>query len=415
MKRISTNMPNYDMQYHMRLREWKMNQMQNKIAGQTKIQELRDDPVAAAHSSRYQSHITRLNRFSENVQRIQGNGRVVEGYMQEALNILHRVRELAVTGATGTFTTQEKQYMGEEINQLMREFLEITNAQSGDGTTLFSGDNSLAHAFRASYGNVKGSSQDVITSVEFVGTIHENLAEISEGSFIATNYPGNKVFWAEQQTVISAVDAGEYQVPGDTAISIDGNEIKLTAGDTIHSIISKINDSGAAVKAKLDPVLNSLVLITTSPHQLWLEDVGGGTVLQDVGVLSDTGSLAPNNYAPDTSISGGSVFDMMIHIRDALYRGDSIEIGGSGIQGIDTAMDNLLTSMAELGARDKRLEIVGERLAFEIPKMIQRNSVEVDLDMAEAITNLKMLEYTHKAALQTAGRILQPTLLDFMR
>ena len=408
-------MPNNDMQYYMRLREWKMQQTQNKIAGQTRIQNLRDDPVAAAHSSRYQSQITRLSRFSENVERIQGNGRIVEGYMQEALNILQRVRELAVTGATGTFTTQDKQYMGEEINQLMKEFLEISNAQSGDGTTLFSGDNTLAHAFRPSFGNVKGSRENVITSVEYVGTIRENLSEISEGSYIATNYPGNKVFWAEQQTVISAVDAGDYQVPADTAISIDGKEIQLNTGDTIHSIITKINDSGAAVKAKLDPILNSMVLITTSPHQLWLEDVGDGTVLKDIGILSDTGSLAPNNISPDASISGGSVFDTMIHVRNALYQGDTIEIGGSGIRGIDTAMDNLLTSMAELGARDKRLDIVGERLSFEIPKMIQRNSTEVDLDMAEAITNLKMLEFTHKAALQTAARILQPTLLDFMR
>jgi flagellar hook-associated protein 3 FlgL len=392
-----------------------MNQMQNKIAGQTKILELRDDPVAAAHSSRYQSHITRLSRFSENVQRVQGNSRVVEGYMEEALSILHRVRELAVTGATDTFTTQEKQYMGEEINQLMREFLALTNAQSGDGTTLFSGDNTFSQAFRASFGNVTGSKQEVITSVEYIGTIKENLAEISEGSFIATNYPGNKVFWAEQQTIISSVNAGEYQVSEDTAIRIDGKEVSLNTGDTIHSVISKINDSGAAVRAKLDPIQNSLVLITTNPHQLWLEDVGEGTVLQDVGILSQTGSLPPNNIAPDASMSGGSVFDMMIHLRDALFRGDTIEIGGSGIQGIDTAMDNLLTAMATLGARDKRLQVVGERLAFEIPKMIQRNSVEVDLDMAEAITNLKMLEYTHKAALQTAGRILQPTLLDFMR
>ena len=54
-------------------------------------------------------------------------------------------------------------------------------------------------------------------------------------------------------------------------------------------------------------------------------------------------------------------------------------------------------------------------LTFEMPKMIQRNAVEVDIDYAEAITDLKMLEYAHKAALQTAGRILQPTLLDYMR
>jgi phage-related minor tail protein len=38
-----------------------------------------------------------------------------------------------------------------------------------------------------------------------------------------------------------------------------------------------------------------------------------------------------------------------------------------------------------------------------------------NIDMTKAITDLKMLEYTHKAAMQTAARILQPTLLDFLR
>ena len=61
------------------------------------------------------------------------------------------------------------------------------------------------------------------------------------------------------------------------------------------------------------------------------------------------------------------------------------------------------------------LEVIGDRLSYEIPEMINRNSKEVDLDLSEAIMDLKMYEYTHKAALQTAGRILQPTLLDFLR
>jgi flagellar hook-associated protein 3 FlgL len=59
--------------------------------------------------------------------------------------------------------------------------------------------------------------------------------------------------------------------------------------------------------------------------------------------------------------------------------------------------------------------MVEKRLISEIPETVKMDAQEVDLDMAEAITNLKMLEYTHKAALQTAGRILQPTLLDFLR
>ena len=415
MKRISTNMPNNDMQYYMRLREWKMNQVQNQIADQTRIKELRDDPVAAAHSVRYSSHIVRLNRFAKNIQSVQDSGRIAEGYLQESLSLMQRIREIAVTGAQGTFTNQEKGYMAEEVDQLLQEFIELANAQSGNGTMLFSGDNVFAKPYRISMGHVTGSPGEVITSVDYVGTVKKNLVEISEGSFIESNFPGNMIFWAEQQQLISDRDASAYQVLEDSSIRIDGKEIPLKAGDTVHAIIAKINYSGAAVKAKMDPVQNSLVLQTTIPHQLWIEDGVNGTVFKDLGVLSSVGSLAPNNISPDARLSGGSTFDMIIHLRDALYRGDTIDIGGSGLRGIDSAMNNLLTSLAELGAKDKRLETVGERVAYEIPEMIQRNSKEVDLDLSEAITELKMLEYSHKAALQTAGRILQPTLLDFLR
>jgi flagellar hook-associated protein 3 FlgL len=35
--------------------------------------------------------------------------------------------------------------------------------------------------------------------------------------------------------------------------------------------------------------------------------------------------------------------------------------------------------------------------------------------MTDAATDLKMLDFVHKASLQTAARILPPTLLDFLR
>lgn len=415
MKRVSTQLPNMDMQYHLRLREWKMNEMQNKIAGQTRILNLRDDPVAAAHSVRFKSALTRLTKFADNVGTIQSQYRTAEGYMQETVNILQRVREIAVTGAHGTFSKQQTTYMAEEVNQLLNELVEIGNARGPKGTYLFAGDRNQSEPFRTVEGHVREGVGKVITDVEYVGTIHNSQAEISDGSYVNTGVVGNRVFWAEQQTLIASRDAANYQVPVDSAIMIDGTEIQLRAGDTAHAIIAKINSADVPVKAKLDPVQNSLVLQTTTPHQLWMEDVGESTVLKDLGVLSENSYLPPNNIADDARITGGSMYDMIIHLRDSLYNGDVIDTGGSALRGIDSALNNVLTEMAELGAQDERLQFIAKRIDAEIPKVVGNDSRETDLDMAAAITNLKMLEYTHKAALQTAGRILRPTLLDFLR
>ena len=91
MQRISTNMPNEDMQYHLRIREWRMNELQNKIAEQTRIKELRDDPVGAAHSTRYQSLLARLNRYTETI----GTVEVPNGTYQQLRFKFHKDEDLA--------------------------------------------------------------------------------------------------------------------------------------------------------------------------------------------------------------------------------------------------------------------------------------------------------------------------------
>ena len=414
MMRISTNMPNDDMQYHSRIREWRMNTLQNKMAEQTRIKELRDDPVGAAHSTRYQSHIYRLNRFLDNTETLRSNYKLTEDYVRSTNDILHRVREIAIQGANSTYSKDQKKMMAVQINELLNELVGNANARSGDGNTLFSGDKTQSLPFRVLSGNVPGADGQVITSVMYTGAAAKNMSEVSENSFMPVSFAGNNVFWAEQNEVMADSDATGYVVMNDTAILIDGSRVELKAGDNVQAIIAKINNSEAGVKASLDPVKNSLVIQTTFPHQLWMEDEGDGTTLSDLGILSSLGR-PPFNVSSDARTSGGSMFDMVIFLRDALFNGDTLDVGGAGLKGIDLAQNVVLSSLAEIGSQYERLEVIGDRLSYEIPEMINRNSKEVDLDLSEAIMNLKMYEYTHKAALQTAGRILQPTLLDFLR
>ncbi len=415
MNRISTDMTNNDMQYQLRIREKKLNDIQNKIAGQTRIKELRDDPIAASHSVRYKSHISRLKQFTENIGEIQSRSRIAEGYLQEAIGIMNRVNEIAVQGANGTYQKSDTMIMGDEVDQLLNELINISNAKTGDGTTVFSGDRALSNAFRTAKGYVEGSGKEVVTSVEYTGTVKPNNAEISEGAYIESNFPGNRIFWAEEQILISSRNSENFYVKEDSSILIDNLRIDLKEGDNIHSVIAKINDSGTPVKASIDPVKNSLMLVTTEPHQIWLEDEGKGTVLKDLGIIGADNSRPPHNISDEARISGGSAFDMVIKLRDTLYSGNTLDIGSGALKGIQNSINHLVSRTARLGAGDERLELAKNRLEYEIPEMMARDSRETDIDLAEAITELKMLEHTKTASLQTAARILKPTLLDFLR
>ncbi|MBN1410206.1 MAG: flagellar hook-associated protein 3 [Spirochaetales bacterium] len=414
MRRISTNMPNDDMQYHLRIREWKMNELNNKMASQTRIKDLRNDPVAAGKAVKFQSLLTRLNQFSKNIETMQGTNAIAEGYMNESMNILQRVRELAVQGGNAVYTKEQLGYMGEEVDRYLNEFVSIANARHGDGTTLFSGYRTRLEPFMVDMGHVTGGTGQKITNVTYIGNTGRNQAEISDGTFEQVNYPGNYVFWAENQSIYSTIDSTNYQVQQDSIIRIDDKQIELKAGDNLFAIAGKINDADVAIKAQVDPVQNSLILKSTIPHEIWVNDEKG-TVLTDLGIVAAGGRTPPLNVEKSATVFGASVFDVLIRLRDSFFNGDIKQIGGAGLRGIDDAITNMSSHLAEIGSRSNRLDATYKRLMDEIPDITELSSKETDLDLTQAITDLKMLEYTQKAALETAARIIKPTLLDYLR
>jgi flagellar hook-associated protein 3 FlgL len=137
--------------------------------------------------------------------------------------------------------------------------------------------------------------------------------------------------------------------------------------------------------------------------------------MEDLGIVSSRADSPPRNIAEDARVFGGSLFDSVIAVRDNLYQGDTIDLGGQALGGVDSALNNLLGNLGKLGAQDARLELAFERTQGEILDTTDQLSREIDVDVAETVTELRMLEYTHRVALQTAARIVPQTLLDFLR
>jgi len=111
MRRISSQMNNNNTQNNLRIQERRLNKINNQIGSQQKIQSLRDDPVAAGHLVKYQSYLNRVNNFEKNGQTLSDQFVYREGYMQNSLDIMQRVRELAVTGANGIYSQDDLRNM----------------------------------------------------------------------------------------------------------------------------------------------------------------------------------------------------------------------------------------------------------------------------------------------------------------
>ena len=415
MKRISSQLPSYDSSYYLRLREWELNRVNGNVASGSRIKDLRDDPLAAARSVRLQSAIFRSDQYASNVDTLRESLATSEGQLRSAMDVLQRIRELGVQGANGVYDASQLGYMGEEVDQLLAELVTIGNARDEAGNYLFSGTAVRTEPFRLTHGRVPGGAADLVTAVEYLGNDGHNPVEVTEGTAVSAAMPGNRAFWAEQQQIYSSVDATQYRVQADAAIRIDGVDIALATGDPVSAIMAKINDSGAPVRATLDPVTGGMVLQSTQPHQIALSDLGGATVLQDLGVLARGGSRPPLNTSQSARVFGGSIFDVVIHLRDSMLEGNSEKVGSSGLKGIENAITALAGTIAHVGAKDTRLEAVASRLSWEKPELIRFDNRERGLDLAEALTQLKAMQYGHEAALNVAAKVLTPTLLDFLR
>jgi flagellar hook-associated protein 3 FlgL len=335
--------------------------------------------------------------------------------MNEANAILQRVRDLAVQGSHGTFAPDDLKIMAGEINELIKELAVISNAQGPDGKQIFSGDRALSEPFRLVEGTVAGGGESMVVRVEYRGAGATRRTEISDGAYMDLDISGGEAFWAEKMQIVSTLDAGEYRVSTETSVFVDGVEIPLNTGDTVQAVIAKINDSPAPVKAYLDPQTRGLALEGTNAHLIRLEDKEGSQVLQDLGLIRGNPVNGAPNWGDSARVAGGSIFDMVIRLRDALYRGDQEFTGSLGIGGIDLALGNLEARIAELGSREERAEMIWQRLNQEIPDMTAQLGREAGLDFVDAATELGMMDFAHRAALQTAAKILPTTLLDFLR
>jgi flagellar hook-associated protein 3 FlgL len=419
MLRTSTDLMNDDMQFWTRRRERDMASAETKMARQTRIENLRDDPLGAARAVRYDSVGARLERFEKNAAWAEDQYKISEDYARQTLDVVQRLREIAVQGANGTYTKEDQKYMAQEVDQLLGEMVNMANARGPDGTYIFSGDKSRTEPFRTITGAAPGAAGEVTVGVQYLGAQGGPVAEISQGDYIPLSQSGADVFWAEKQQAVSSFDARDWRAAADATIYIDGKTVGVKAGDNVYAVAAKINDSGAAVKAMIDPRTFSLSLETTTAHQLRIEDGKSqdgrpGTVFRELGLLAASGS-APDNWAPTARISGGSLFDAAIRLRDSLNGGDVLEVGGAAIAGLDAGLDNLNRRVAEIGARSERLQTVSSRLNREIPDTTKLVADETDLDLAKAVTDYKMLDYAHKASLAFSGRIFSQTLLDFLR
>ncbi|WP_280769574.1 flagellar hook-associated protein FlgL [Salipaludibacillus daqingensis] len=136
---------------------------------------------------------------------------------------------------------------------------------------------------------------------------------------------------------------------------------------------------------------------------------------QNVEIELLKGVKVPVNMTPNKVFSEQLFADIQA-LEDMLNDPTTTAEDLSGmLDTLDVHINNSVDERAELGARMNRVEMIDNRVQEQevIAKRIMSDNEDADIE--KVIIALMSQENVHRAALSSSGRIIQPTLMDFLR
>ena len=200
--------------------------------------------------------------------------------------------------------------------------------------------------------------------------------------------------------------------------------VQASNGTYDEEELASINEEAKQLKEHLVDLANTNVngkyifngTITDTPPVM-MDDDGNITEMfpelkdRDVKIEVSGGTTLKANVDGNEAFNG--VFDAVDKFILRLEgNGEPLD---TSIAEIDTGINSIINSRAELGARMNRLELVENRLKEQEVVATSIMSKNEDIDYAETITKFITQESLHRAALSAGSKIIQPSLIDFLR
>ena len=125
----------------------------------------------------------------------------------------------------------------------------------------------------------------------------------------------------------------------------------------------------------------------------------------------------------DVNTSGQLLFDDLLSEEGSLSQLINVlkdpnttdEEIGAFLDYLDGQIDTFLKEQAKVGAKQNRVELMEDRISQQEVTATKILSENEDVDMEKVITELLTQGSVHRAALSVGAKIIQPTLVDFLR
>ena len=157
-----------------------------RLASGYRINRAADDAAGLSVSEKMRRQIRGLDQASTNAQDGVSLVQSAEGALNEVHDMLQRMNELTVKAANGTYTTAQKQYIADEVNQLVSEIDRIATTTKFNDQSVLNGSGTAPKSFSFQVGNESGETMSVEISKMTATEIDTNLT--SQAWSAATAY-----------------------------------------------------------------------------------------------------------------------------------------------------------------------------------------------------------------------------------
>ncbi|MBK7141046.1 MAG: flagellar hook-associated protein FlgL [bacterium] len=203
-------------------------------------------------------------------------------------------------------------------------------------------------------------------------------------------------------TLLSELDSGLGYTTGSFKLTQGDAVLSISLSDptimTVQDLLDRINNSILDVTASINPSGRGIQIVNDDPTRSFaIEEVGTSRAAKNLGLYGSS--------------------DMMgiLNMLASALKTDDQEGTGLLIGALDKSIEHLLTSRATAGARGIRLETTAARLTNQELDFTELLSDVEDIDLPTAVTQLATYENGYQAALMAASKIIQPSLMDFLK
>jgi flagellin len=286
--RINQNISAFNAHRNLLITDTNLTKSLERLSTGLRINRAADDASGLAVSEKLRAQVTGLKRASANAQDGISMLQTAEGALNETHSILQRMRELAVQAANGTWTTNDRVEMQNEVDQLVSEINRVSSTTElntkklldGTATALIStdspgtfkgivtgnvgvGGNFSIVKQATSAGALQIQKSDVFVTIDTNGVVHQATSTTQLGSI--SRFQDFGVFTGRKSVKLSLHRSG------------DPTEITLTSTDTLGAFEGKLSLAIANPASKVGDLNMEAALTGTWTNLVELRtDVPGG-------------------------------------------------------------------------------------------------------------------------------------------